>query len=285
MRLDILLVEAGQARSRKHASDLIDAGRVIVNGQVARKSSSAVQDGAKIEVLEAQDFVSRAGHKLAKALEHFGEIDVQGKIALDVGASTGGFTDVLLRRGAAGVIALDVGHDQLVPELRENNRVLVIEGFNARELSPETLEAALEQSGESGKVAALAAGGAKALVAQIELIVADLSFISLTLVLEQLATVGSKADMVLLIKPQFEVGKQSLHASGIVNDWTLRAGAIRQVTDFAQQLGLGIRGLVRSQLPGTHGNIEYVLWISPQEPVNRSKWTDRIDSLAKESKS
>ena len=278
MRLDVALVESGQARSRKHATDLIDAGRVIVNGQVARKSSSSVVQGASIEVLAAQDYVSRAGHKLAKALENFGEIEVQGKIALDVGASTGGFTDVLLRRGASAVIALDVGHDQIVPELRENSRVSVIEGFNARELTVESLSSALVAGGA-------AQGAADALVSGIEIIVADLSFISLTLVLEQLASVGPRADMVLLIKPQFEVGKQSLHASGIVNDWSLRAGAIRQVTDFAQGLGLGIRGLVRSQLPGTHGNIEYVLWISAQEPVNRSKWSDRIDSLAKESKS
>lgn len=278
MRLDVALVESGQARSRKHATDLIDAGRVIVNGQVARKSSSSVVQGASIEVLAAQDYVSRAGHKLAKALENFGEIEVQGKIALDVGASTGGFTDVLLRRGASAVIALDVGHDQIVPELRENSRVSVIEGFNARELTVESLSSALVAGGA-------AQGAADALVSGIEIIVADLSFISLTLVLEQLARVGPRADMVLLIKPQFEVGKQSLHASGIVNDWSLRAGAIRQVTDFAQGLGLGIRGLVRSQLPGTHGNIEYVLWISAKEPVNRSKWSDRIDSLAKESKS
>lgn len=278
MRLDVALVESGQARSRKHATDLIDAGRVIVNGQVARKASSSVSEGLPIEVLEAQDYVSRAGHKLAKALDQFGEIEVQGKIALDVGASTGGFTDVLLRRGASGVIALDVGHDQIVPELRENSRVSVIEGFNARELTIESLSEALVARGV-GVVAA------DELVSGIEIVVADLSFISLTLVLEQLASVGPRADMVLLIKPQFEVGKQSLHASGIVNDWSLRAGAIRQVTDLAQTLGLGIRGLVRSQLPGTHGNIEYVLWISAQEPVNRSKWSDRIDSLAKESKS
>jgi 23S rRNA (cytidine1920-2'-O)/16S rRNA (cytidine1409-2'-O)-methyltransferase len=278
VRLDVALVESGQARSRKHATDLIDAGRVIVNGQVARKASSSVIEGVPIEVLEAQDYVSRAGHKLAKALDQFGEIEVQGKIALDVGASTGGFTDVLLRRGATAVIALDVGHDQIVSELRENSRVKVIEGFNARELSTEALTAALAAGG-------LNSADADALVSGIEIVVADLSFISLTLVLEQLASVGPRADMVLLIKPQFEVGKQSLHASGIVNDWSLRAGAIRQVTDLAQSLGLGIRGLVRSQLPGTHGNIEYVLWISAKEPVNRSKWSDRIDSLAKESKS
>lgn len=278
MRLDILLVETGHARSRKHASDLIDAQRVIVDGKPARKASMAVAEDSALKVLDAIDYVSRAGHKLAKALDAFGALEVRGKVALDVGASTGGFTDVLLRRGATKVIALDVGHDQLVPELRENPNVITIEGFNARELSPETL---------SDAIAGAAADGAPAMAisGQIELIVADLSFISLTLVLEQLASVGPRADMVLLIKPQFEVGKQSLHASGIVNDWTLRAGAIRQVLDAAHDLGLGVRGLVRSELPGTHGNIEYVLWISPLEPVNRSKWSDRIESIAKEAKS
>lgn len=278
MRLDILLVETGHARSRKHASDLIDAQRVIVDGKPARKASMAVAEDSALKVLDAIDYVSRAGHKLAKALDAFGALEVRGKVALDVGASTGGFTDVLLRRGATKVIALDVGHDQLVPELRENPNVITIEGFNARELSPETL---------SDAIAGAAADGAPAMAisGQIEVIVADLSFISLTLVLEQLASVGPRADMVLLIKPQFEVGKQSLHASGIVNDWTLRAGAIRQVLDAAHDLGLGVRGLVRSELPGTHGNIEYVLWISPLEPVNRSKWSDRIESIAKEAKS
>lgn len=278
MRLDILLVETGHARSRKHASDLIEAQRVIVDGKPARKASMAVAEDSALKVLDAIDYVSRAGHKLAKALDAFGALEVRGKVALDVGASTGGFTDVLLRRGATKVIALDVGHDQLVPELRENSNVITIEGFNARELSPETL---------SDAIAGAAADGAPAMAIsdQVEVIVADLSFISLTLVLEQLASVGPRADMVLLIKPQFEVGKQSLHASGIVNDWTLRAGAIRQVLDAAHDLGLGVRGLVRSELPGTHGNIEYVLWISPLEPVNRSKWSDRIESLAKEAKS
>ena len=270
MRLDVLLVDRGLARSRKHACDLIDAQRVLVGGRVALKASQNTVAEAEIELLDAQDYVSRAGHKLAKALEVFAEIEVRDKLALDVGASTGGFTDVLLRRGAREVIALDVGHDQLVPELRQNTRVRVVEGFNARELSPATL--------------ASATGLAESELESLGLIVGDLSFISLTLVLEQLKTVGAKAEWLLLIKPQFEVGKQSLHASGIVNDWTLRASAIRQVVNCAFDLGLGVRGLVRSELPGTHGNIEYVVWISPNEPVNRSNWTQRIDDLAREGK-
>jgi 23S rRNA (cytidine1920-2'-O)/16S rRNA (cytidine1409-2'-O)-methyltransferase len=266
LRADLVLVERELARSRSHAASLIDAGRVLINGQPCRKASQPVPEESEIRVLEAVDFVSRAGHKLAAALAEFGELQIVGKRALDVGASTGGFTDVLLRNGASHVVALDVGHDQIVPELRSNPRVTVIEGFNARELSEE----ALKSAGVSE--------------ANFDLVVADLSFISLTLVLEQILSVAPKSDLVLLIKPQFEVGKQSLSASGVVNHHGLRAKAIHQVVDAANALGCGIRGLVRSALVGTHGNIEYVLWISPNEPQNSGQWTDRIESLAKEGK-
>jgi 23S rRNA (cytidine1920-2'-O)/16S rRNA (cytidine1409-2'-O)-methyltransferase len=164
-------------------------------------------------------------------------------------------------------VAIDVGHDQMVPELLDNPNVTSLEGFNARELSPSTLADAL---------------GRPAL--NFEVVVADLSFISLTLVLEQILSVAPKADLVLLVKPQFEVGKQSLQANGIVNSHPLRASAIHQVVEFANSLGCGIRGLVRSELPGTHGNIEYVLWISANEPLNSGQWNDRIDAIAKEAK-
>jgi 23S rRNA (cytidine1920-2'-O)/16S rRNA (cytidine1409-2'-O)-methyltransferase len=203
---------------------------------------------------------------LAKALEAFGSLELVGKTALDVGASTGGFTDVLLRKGISRVIAIDVGHDQMVSELRENPRVICVEGFNARELSLETLSQASGIAIESSTI---------------DFVVADLSFISLTLVLEQLHLTAPMADMVLLIKPQFEVGKQSLSASGIVTDHRLRAGAINQVIAETARLRLGVRGLVRSEFPGTHGNVEYVLWISPNEPLNQSKWSAEAERLAK----
>lgn len=269
MRIDLVLVERGLARSRNHASTLVESNRVLINGKSARKSSQNVEENDKIAVLESIDYVSRAGHKLAKALDVFTEIDLVGKTALDVGASTGGFTDVLLRRGVAKVFAIDVGHEQMVEQLFDHPKVICVEGFNARELSPATLadRTGIQQS-----------------LINIDVVVADLSFISLTLVLEQMLSVAPKAEFVLLVKPQFEVGKQSLSAHGLVNDHNLRAGAIKQVTDEAARLGLGIRGLERSELPGTHGNIEYVLWISPNEPVNQSKWTDRIESVAKEAK-
>ncbi len=266
MRADLALVEAGLARSRSHAATLIDAKRALVNGEPIRKPAQPIVETASLTLLPAIDYVSRAGHKLAEALDQFAELELVGKYCLDVGASTGGFTEVLLRRGASSVVSIDVGHDQMVTELKDNPKVTCIEGFNARELSPQTLAAT---------------GVAKA---DFDVVVADLSFISLTLVLEQILSVAPNADLVLLIKPQFEVGRQSLSANGIVNDYRLRAEAIRQVVDHANSLGCGIRGLVRSALPGTHGNIEYVLWISSKEAQNSGQWSEIIDSLAKESK-
>ncbi len=267
MRIDVALVERGLARSRNQAAAMVDAERILINGKVARKASQITQETDQIRVLEAVDYVSRAGFKLASALDTFGSIDLVGKVALDVGASTGGFTDVLLRRGVAKVFAIDVGHDQMVEELLANKKVVSIEGFNARELSPETLE---ERVG--------------AAVPKIDIVVGDLSFISLTLVLKQMLSVAPEAEFILLVKPQFEVGKQSLSAHGLVTDHRLRAGAIKQVVEEANALGMGVRGVERSELPGTHGNVEYLLWISPNEPKNASNWFERIESIAKEAR-
>lgn len=239
---------------------------MLIDGRPARKASQDVLDEATLKVLEAVDYVSRAGHKLATALDKFGALELQGKTALDVGASTGGFTDVLLRRGVERVIAIDVGHDQMVPDLKENSRVTAIEGFNARELSPETLTAALGEA------------------PTIDLVVADLSFISLTLVLDAMYSVAPNADFVLLVKPQFEVGKKSLTAKGIVTDHRLRAESVMQVLEHASKLGLGVCEVVRSELPGTHGNTEYVLWMSAQSSSYPSEWTDRVETLAREAR-
>ena len=269
MRADIALVERGMARSRNHASSLIEAKRVLVAGKEVRKSSQEIADDVELVVLDAVEYVSRAGHKLARALDEFAEIDVVGKRTLDIGASTGGFTDVLLRRGAELVVAVDVGHDQMVAELFEHIRVYPLEGVNAREITIEGLAAATHLPIDERFF---------------DLVVADVSFISLTLVLGAMSAVAPNADFVLLIKPQFEVGKESLSANGIVNDHRLRANAIKQVVDCANDLGLGVRGLVRSGLPGTHGNVEYVLWISSTEPKNGSKWTEQIEQIARETK-
>jgi 23S rRNA (cytidine1920-2'-O)/16S rRNA (cytidine1409-2'-O)-methyltransferase len=272
MRLDLALVERGRARSRNHAASLIEAERVIVNGHPARKASQTVEEDAEILVLEAIDYVSRAGHKLAGALDEFAEISVEGKLCLDVGASTGGFTEVLIRRGATRVVALDVGHDQLAVEMRRNRKVINLEGFNARELTPETLREATADLGTTVDVSK----------DPIQLVVSDLSFISLTLVLPAMASVAPDADFVLLVKPQFEVGKTSLNAKGIVNDHRLRAQSIRQVIDCAKELKLNVHGIAKSSLPGTHGNIEYLLWISAKADPNRREWSEHIEMLAKE---
>ena len=264
VRVDVALVERGLARSRNQGAALVEAGRVLIDGRAARKASQDVLDEATLKVLEAVDYVSRAGHKLATALDRFGALEIQGKIALDVGASTGGFTDVLLRRGVARVVAIDVGHDQMVPELQQNSRVTSVEGFNARELSPDTLSAAIGE------------------LPEFELVVADLSFISLTLVLDAMVSVAPRADFVLLVKPQFEVGKKSLTAKGIVTDHRLRAESVLQVLEHASKLGLGVCDIVRSELPGTHGNTEYVLWMSAQSASYPSEWTERVEALARE---
>jgi len=270
-RLDVALVERGLAKSRNQASSLIESRRVFIDGREARKSSQPVPESAELVDLEAIDYVSRAGHKLAAALEEFTEIEIVGKICLDVGASTGGFTDVLLRYGASTVIALDVGHSQLAESLVDNRMVINIENFNARDLTQENLQ----------KLVGIRLDQ-KITDNTISLVVADLSFISLTLVLAQMSQVAPKADFVLLIKPQFEVGKKSLDASGIVNDHRLRASAIRQVLDEAKAQGLNIQGIIKSPLPGTHGNVEFLVWLNSVETDHSVDWSGRIDELAKE---
>ena len=252
------------ARSRSHAAQLIDQSRVLVAGKVATKASQKVEPETSIELSGGPDFVSRAGQKLDVALTEF-RIPVQGW-CLDAGASTGGFTQVLLERGATGVYSVDVGHDQLAAELRSDSRVKNLEGLNLRELNRTMLT---ELSG---------------VAEEIQLVVADLSFISLTLVLDNLKELAPRADQILLIKPQFEVGKHSLNASGIVTDWRDRRRALEQVTDHAGLLGYEIKGLSQSSILGTHGNTEYLLWITPTGLDNREQWSQEIVSLAKKEK-
>lgn len=263
-RLDIELVVRSLARSRSHAAQLIDQARVLVAGKVATKASQKVEPQTQIELSGGPDFVSRAGQKLDVALTEFA-IPVSGW-CLDAGASTGGFTQVLLERGAEGVYSIDVGHDQLASELRADSRVRNLEGLNLRDLTREKLT---ELSGVS---------------AAVHLVVADLSFISLTLVMDNLKEIAPSADQILLIKPQFEVGKHSLNASGIVTDWRDRRRALEQVTDHAALLGYEIKGLRQSSILGTHGNTEYLLWITPTGLDNREQWSQEIVSLAKKEK-
>jgi 23S rRNA (cytidine1920-2'-O)/16S rRNA (cytidine1409-2'-O)-methyltransferase len=261
-RLDAALAERGIARSRTHAARLIADGSVLVDGATVVKASVRVRDDQVLSVTASDHWVSRAAHKLLGALDEFG-VPVAGRTALDVGASTGGFTQVLLERGAERVVALDVGHGQLAPLVADDPRVTVIEGFNARELTPESLDAA--------------AG----LAVRPTLVVADLSFISLPTVLPALVgTVGLEADYVLLVKPQFEVGRTGIR-EGIVHDPDLRADAVSGVLWAAWDLALPTAGVISSPIAGNAGNREYLVWLSARVGGNPSEWRDRITALSR----
>jgi 23S rRNA (cytidine1920-2'-O)/16S rRNA (cytidine1409-2'-O)-methyltransferase len=243
LRLDAELVRRGLARSREHAAELVTAGRVSVSGAVAAKPATQVTTDAPIVVredLERPDYVSRGGHKLAGALAAFGPsgFTVAGRRCLDAGASTGGFTDVLLRAGAREVVAVDVGYGQLAWSLRSDERVEVHDRTNVRELTPELI------------------GG------PVDVVVGDLSFISLLLVLEPLVAVTDpEGDLALMVKPQFEVGKDRVGKGGVVRDPALRAEAVSAVAAAAGALGWGARSVARSPLPGPSGNVEFFLWL------------------------
>ncbi len=243
-RLDAELVRRELARSREQAADLIEKRSVLVNGIPATKPATQVDAETSIVIVgERDDFVSRGGHKLAGALDAFTDIQVSGKRCLDAGASTGGFTDVLLRRGAAHVVAVDVGYGQLAWELRQDERVSILDRTNIRHLTGEMV----------GEV--------------IDLVVADLSFISLTLVLPALAAVSKpEADFVIMVKPQFEVGREKLGAGGVVRDPALRKSAVIDVAESAYDVGLGTLGIAASPLPGPAGNVEYFLWLRRGAP-------------------
>jgi 23S rRNA (cytidine1920-2'-O)/16S rRNA (cytidine1409-2'-O)-methyltransferase len=243
-RLDAELVRRELARSREAAADLIEKRSVLVNGIPATKPATQVDAQTSIVISgDRDDFVSRGGHKLDGALSHFTGVSVEGKRCLDAGASTGGFTDVLLRREAAHVVAVDVGYGQLAWELRQNERVTVLDRTNIRHLTGEMV-------GEP-----------------IDLVVADLSFISLTLVLPALAAVSkSDADFVVMVKPQFEVGREKLGAGGVVRDPQLRRAAVLDVAQSAYDVGLGTLGVTASSLPGPAGNVEYFLWLRRGAP-------------------
>ncbi|MEO5311874.1 TlyA family RNA methyltransferase [Corynebacterium sp. c24Ua_83] len=241
-RLDAELVARKIARSREHAQEMIKAGRVTVNGMLAKKPASGVDGNVSIKVAESEDdrWASRGAHKLLGALEAFEPqgLSVEGKTVLDAGASTGGFTDVCLDRGAAKVKAVDVGYGQLIWRLQNDDRVDVMDRTNVRTLTPEDL------------------GG------QVDLMVGDLSFISIRLVLPALAAcVKEGGDLLPMVKPQFEVGKDRLGHGGVVRSPELRAEVTREVAVEAMKYGLNTKAVVASPLPGPSGNVEYFLWL------------------------
>jgi 23S rRNA (cytidine1920-2'-O)/16S rRNA (cytidine1409-2'-O)-methyltransferase len=248
-RLDAELVRRGLARSREQAVELVASGRVEVRGSRAGKPAAMVDPADPVRVLDGDpgdEYVSRGGHKLAGALAAFTArgLVVAGRRCLDAGASTGGFTDVLLRDGASEVVAVDVGYGQLAWSLRTDPRVRVVERTNVRALSPDQI------------------GGPVALT------VADLSFISLRLVLPALVACTSlDGDLVPMVKPQFEVGKDLVGAGGVVRDPELRARAVLDVAAAASSSGLGVAGVVTSPLPGPSGNVEFFLWLRRGAPA------------------
>jgi 23S rRNA (cytidine1920-2'-O)/16S rRNA (cytidine1409-2'-O)-methyltransferase len=242
LRLDAELVRRGLARSREHAAELIAARRVRVAGVVATKPATGVTTDVALVVAEdpdRPDYVSRGGHKLAGALQVLGPLGlrVAGRRCLDAGASTGGFTDVLLRAGAAEVVAVDVGYGQLAWSLQSDERVTMHDRTNIRDLSPE-------------------------LVGLVDVVVGDLSFISLSLVLDALLGVTKDdGDLALMVKPQFEVGKDKVGKGGVVRELDLRTSAVVGVATEAARRGWGARAVTTSPLPGPSGNVEFFLWL------------------------
>ncbi len=289
MRLDAALAAKGLARSRTHAQQLIADGLVWLNGTNTRKAAALVTDDDTIAVDGIDHYVSRAAHKLIAALDAFG-VDPAGRLVLDAGASTGGFSQVLLERGARRVIALDVGRGQLSPRIRSDERVCVIEGENVRGLTP----ARLAQLSGSTELPSLT--------------VADLSFISLELVLPGLAATlrpasaespnppqhqnppsqaqasaspaTPESELVLLIKPQFEVGRGGVR-EGIVRSPTARIDAVQRVLWSAYEQGLRVLGLERSPLLGSHGNVELLAHLSPTRGSSPTEWKQRVEEVAR----
>ena len=265
-RLDAAMPARGLARSRTHAAALIADGLVTVDGRPVVKASTQVADDARIEVAATDHYVSRAAHKLIAGLDAFA-IPVAGRLALDMGASTGGFTQVLRERGAEPVIAVDVGHGQLAASVAGDPGVISIEGFNVRYMTPESL--------------ALASG----VDAAPQLVTGDLSFISLSHVLPAARAVAAgDADVVLLVKPQFEVGRTAVKG-GLVTDAAARADAVAGVLWAAWDAGLGTCGVVASPIAGTHGNAEFIAHLrnvsdGARRGSNPTEWLSTVNRLA-----
>jgi len=260
LRLDAALTERGLVRSRTVAAKLITGGLVTVDGLPVVKSSHRVSESSVLEVAATDHYVSRGAHKLIAALDAF-DIPVTGRTVLDAGASTGGFSQVVLERGAARVLAVDVGHGQLAPQLADEPKLTLVEGFNLRYSTADKL------ARETG------------ITTRADLVVADLSFISLTTVLPALlATAEEGADFVLLIKPQFEVGRGGIR-EGVVHDAALRSDAVAGVLWAAWDLGLRTKGLIASPIAGAAGNREYLCHLNVGDGSSPTEWIDRIAAL------
>ena len=262
-RVDVALVARGLLRSRTLAAHAVRVGRVRADGVVVTRPSHPVDEATVLDVRggDLDVYVSRAGHKLAGALAAIDVLDdaalpcprpvVAGARCLDVGASTGGFTQVLLEQGAHSVVALDVGHGQLDPTLRADPRVRVREGANARELRADDLPE------------------------PVQVVVADLSFISLNLVIPAVRVAAPDADLLLMVKPQFEVGRERLGRGGVVRDAELHVAAVLDVVGCASAHGAGVVAVAASSLPGPSGNREFFCWFSPRRANTDTSGVER----------
>ena len=240
-RLDVLLVERGLAPSREKAKAFVMAGVVYADGQKASKAGELYSDDVALDVRAASEFVSRGGYKLKKAMEVFG-VQLNGKVCCDIGASTGGFSDCMLQNGAARVYAVDVGYGQLAWKIRSDPRVICLERTNARYLNHEVIT-------EEADFASV-----------------DVSFISLKLVLPALLSVLSPdGEVVCLIKPQFEAGRENVGKKGVVRDRAIHESVIRTIVDFVRESGCAVLGLDYSPIKGPEGNIEYLLYFTKRD--------------------
>ena len=260
-RLDVLLVEKGLANSRELAKAYIMAGNVYVDGQKEDKAGTKVAVNADIEVKGSQmKYVSRGGYKLEKAINEFG-VQLEGKICLDIGASTGGFTDCMLQNGASKVYAIDVGYGQFAWKLRQDERVVCLEKTNVRYVTH-------EQVPDEGDFASI-----------------DVSFISLTKVLPAvLGVLGPAGQLVCLIKPQFEAGREKVGKKGVVRDINVHREVIEMIVNYVRAQNLGILALDFSPIKGPEGNIEYLIYLDKsQTGMNEEEVTARLEEVVAES--
>lgn len=241
-RLDIILVNREFAKSREKAKSLIKEGKVYINNIMQTKPAAIVEDDANIEIRgEVQKYVSRGGYKLEKAIDSF-SIDVRNHTCIDIGASTGGFTDCLLQNGADFVFAVDVGHDQLDESLRNDDRVLSMEGVNFRYLSKDDIDR------------------------DIDFAATDVSFISLKHIIPvAFGILSEKGEMVCLVKPQFEAGREHINKKGVVKDEKIHVKVLREIIEMTEQTGFFVKNLTYSPIKGPEGNIEYLLYITKEE--------------------
>lgn len=247
-RVDKVLISLGLARSRNHALELIEKGLVSFNGKIIKKASQKVSEEGLVLTPPEEDYVGRGAYKLIGALDSF-DINPEGLVCADMGASTGGFTDVLLKRGAKKVYAIDVGHDQLAEALKSNGKVVNMEGLNIR-------------------------NGVE-LDEKVDLVVGDLSFISLKLLLEEIfKTMKEQASALLLIKPQFEVGKENIDKNGLVKDKEKHIDAIRGVAERAFELGFSLGELMVSSIKGKTGNVEYMALFQRESRIKNKQELD-----------